>query len=1019
MPLANNSSTSYYFTNQAKLFVLGYGTGEAESYYYLAYSAMRNLAAAFTANGISYNEMFNHIFCEHEIEFVAEIEEACTQPESVNWYIDDVHQPALTNLLTWTQYFPTDEYVIRMEVLFDNGNTKIYEGILKIEDCGQTCEGLDLYTTGTSPEGLIELEWTWLPPPPTGNYGFTLYQWDGVLGDWQTVSMKCDKEIQVLNVYPDAEESNNLQTWMNDPEIGLGKIIVTPVTMTNFNANPDYHLKGGGSEYIYDVVMFGTWDSNNGKDLTPASANAVKDFLDSRRGVLFGHDTQHWDNNFALLSDYINADILINDVGYFRGSERIRVVNDGFLLKYPHHLPYGDTLDIPCTHTSGQFAKGIIWMNFPEPQVGPCFHAPVIVQPNGGTNDFYLTTWNNAAMIQTGHSDGTSTLDERKVLANTLWYLAQFTTDTTATVCSALDLAPPDMPTTNRYDCNLIEILSKDNGSLYRFYVKATNITDPSDTCMSNILEVINKSGLKGFYILEDDNPNGVPEASNPATIFIAATDDQLITYTIQDLTKYIHIQAIDFAGNLSEVVTLEPLENCNCDPIDDFIVIQPKEGEVLFIWSKPDILDGFLGVRIIRDGMIIAPIIAPPTFSYTDHVSVGNHLYCLIGLYDNPLCKGSEICHVVYVYQQCDPVSEVLATVIGADKVQVSWMPTEALGFIDYFVYCDNVWLINTNQTIYVHENVAQGEHLYSVVVNYEKTLVPCTASDTTYSEPVFIETCVMAENLTVTEVTKESITITWTAAADVETFDVYRDNVWIANVEETTYTDKGVFAENVVYTYCVIPVYHTCQVAPACAEAYIAPCIPFNVTNVVAMGNKETKTAYITWDYAGADATFDLFKDNKFLANTANKSYTDNIEYDFIYKYCVAPVAECAGGTAACDTVLIDASTGITDPVTGLSIYPNPTNGELIVQSNKYRVESIEIFDMMGRKVQSLTFNVQSSEFLNFKPEKFPSFGGAGVVINISNFSSGIYFIRILTSPPSEGLGETGIITQKIIKR
>jgi hypothetical protein len=226
---------------------------------------------------------------------------------------------------------------------------------------------------------------------------------------------------------------------------------------------------------------------------------------------------------------------------------------------------------------------------------------------------------------------------------------------------------------------------------------------------------------------------------------------------------------------------------------------------------------------------------------------------------------------------------------------------------------------------------------------------------------------------------------------------------------VEETNYTDKGVFAENVVYTSCVIPVYYTCQVAPVCAEAHIDPCIPFNVTNVVATGNKETKTAYITWDYAGADATFDLFRDNKFLANTANKSYTDNIEYDFIYKYCVAPVAECAGGTAACDTVLIDASTGITEPETGLSIYPNPTKGEFRVQSFEFKISSIEIFDMMGRKVQSLTFNVQSSEFLNFKPE----------TLNISHLPSGIYFIRILTSSPSEGLGEAGVITRKIVKQ
>ena len=412
---------------------------------------------------------------------------------------------------------------------------------------------LELSSTGVSSDGFLALEWQWLPPMPIGNYGFTLHQWDEALENWQTVSTNCDRTIHVLNIYPDIEGSNTLQTWMHDPTIGLEKIIVTPVSLSNFNANPNSYLKDGG-EYIYDVLMFGSWDDNhNGSDINAVAVIAVKEFLDSGRGVLFGHDTQHWNRNFALLAAYINMDILENNAGYFRGSEHIEVVNDGFLLKYPHHIPYGEILDIPCTHTSGQFAKGIVWMNFPD-QVGPCFHAPVIEQPNGGTNDFYLTTWNNAAMIQTGHSNGQSTLDERKVIANTLWYLAQFTTETTAKVCSAFDLAAPNKPTIERHGCNLLTIKSTDNGTPYHFYVTATHTTNYADTCTSNIAEVIHKTGLRGFYILEDINPNSVPESSNPATIFMAAVDEQWVTYLIQDLNKYVHIQAVDFAGNLSEV---------------------------------------------------------------------------------------------------------------------------------------------------------------------------------------------------------------------------------------------------------------------------------------------------------------------------------------------------------------------------------------------------------------------------------------------------------------------------------
>jgi len=423
-----------------------------------------------------------------------------------------------------------------------------------------TC--FELYTTGISSEGCIELEWQWLLPAPAGIYEFTLYQWDEVLRNWQTVSTNYDKTIQVLNVYPNVAGSNTLQTWMHDPAIGLGKIIVTPVTLTNFNANPDLYLKSGG-EYIYDVIMFGSWDGNDARDLNSASAAAVRSFLNSGRGVLFGHDTQRSAAPyFASLSDKTNLHI-VNDQLYRRGSERIKVNNDGFLLKYPHFIPYESILTIPLTHSSGQFARGVVWMNFPNPLVNPGIFASAEVTQNGGTNDFYLTTWNNAALIQTGHSNGASTLDEKKVIANTLWYLAQLTADTAAKVCSALDLAAPDKPTVEHLSCNQIGILSKDNGSSYRFYSKAINTSNFADTCTSNILEVINKSGLMGFYILENSNPAGVPDPSNPATVFIAATDNQLVSYIIQNLAQYVHIQAVDAAGNLSEVATFL-LDECD-----------------------------------------------------------------------------------------------------------------------------------------------------------------------------------------------------------------------------------------------------------------------------------------------------------------------------------------------------------------------------------------------------------------------------------------------------------------------
>ena len=66
--------------------------------------------------------------------------------------------------------------------------------------------------------------------------------------------------------------------------------------------------------------------------------------------------------------------------------------------------------------------------------------------PSDANHRYYLTTWNNTAMIQTGYSNGESTEDERKVLANTLFYLKQLTHKTEILDNSARDIADPNKP---------------------------------------------------------------------------------------------------------------------------------------------------------------------------------------------------------------------------------------------------------------------------------------------------------------------------------------------------------------------------------------------------------------------------------------------------------------------------------------------------------------------------------------------------------------------------------------------
>ena len=84
-----------------------------------------------------------------------------------------------------------------------------------------------------------------------------------------------------------------LKVWMD--KYGKGLISVDSVKLGTFNKNPVTYLKNADGSYKYDVIMFGSWDYNgtpgSGGDISYNASLEVEKFIQSGRGVLFGHDT--------------------------------------------------------------------------------------------------------------------------------------------------------------------------------------------------------------------------------------------------------------------------------------------------------------------------------------------------------------------------------------------------------------------------------------------------------------------------------------------------------------------------------------------------------------------------------------------------------------------------------------------------------------------------------------------------------------------------------------------------------
>jgi len=78
-------------------------------------------------------------------------------------------------------------------------------------------------------------------------------------------------------------------------------------------------------------------------------------------------------------------------------------------------------------------------------------------------------------------------------------------------------------------------------------------------------------------------------------------------------------------------------------------------------------------------------------------------------------------------------------------------------------------------------------------------------------------------------------------------------------------------------------------------------------------------------------------------------------------------------------------------------LTIYPNPTNGQLIIDNGQLIIDKVEIVDLSGRVVGAN---------LCVRPDE----QGKHIGLPVQNLASGIYFVKITT--------EKGVVTRKFVK-
>jgi hypothetical protein len=432
---------------------------------------------------------------------------------------------------------------------------------------------LTLTATPNLSGNYVALDWT--NSDKSQPYSYMLYSKSVHESNFQSIPAK--DSAKVLNIYPvvtptvsfktwqgksyTLPKSASLKMWMEMPNeydskgYGKGLISVDTVSISDFNANPDAYLRNTDGNYKYDVLHFGAWDSNGYQDLSSTAETKTDAFIKTGRGVLLGHDTMVNNNrisktNFFKLAHYCDIQTIPNYT--VLGSSQIKVSKKGLLTNYPWKIgDVGAVLHVPLSH-SNQLAFGDVWMTYQQPYTFPG-SAEATGSSGQGTNNFYLTSWSNCAMIQTGHSNGEATPDEQRVTANTLFYLAQITTDTSWNDHKGQDLDAPDKPAVSGVTYNsdrmryTVNYSSQDNATGYQYYVEATGQNDGTKYD-SPVVSASLKTGMKGYSIVVDNNPDTVPDGS------ITTTSNSYTFFRPSGSNFYIHIAAVDRAGNISAV---------------------------------------------------------------------------------------------------------------------------------------------------------------------------------------------------------------------------------------------------------------------------------------------------------------------------------------------------------------------------------------------------------------------------------------------------------------------------------
>jgi len=345
--------------------------------------------------------------------------------------------------------------------------------------------------------------------------------------------------------------------------------------------------------------------------------------------------------------------------------------------------------------------------------------------------------------------------------------------------------------------------------------------------------------------------------------------------------------------------------------------------------------------------------------------------------------------------------------------EMTISHLPIIPLGTSVFIVDCDAddalaaVSYIDENDEVVILGSAVVADGVAEIV--FEEPLTTSgelTLAVTGFNKVTYLATIqaggdmVLPEpiNLTISVENANHVVLTWEEPENkgltVQGYNVYRDHV-LMNIElvreELTYTD--VVPQNGEYEYEVTAVYGTTlESEPSnLVKAIIdGMCVPIrNITPE----QTEGANILVSWqypEYEGLELSgYNIYRDseqiNTEIIPATELSFLDeNLDVDVAYCYQVGVVYnDCSEPLKTEEKCITLLSINEFSENQKISIYPNPTTGQITINNEQLTINSIDIFDVYGKKLSHNHLITTSSHHL----------------INISHLAAGIYFVKIST--------------------